>query len=45
MAGDGCAVGEAGRDVVGEVGVDGGEDGDGSRDGTDYGEQVDGGLE
>lgn len=38
LAGDGAAVGEAGRDVVREVGVDGGEDGDGWRDGADDGE-------
>ena len=43
LAGDGCAVGQAGGDVVREVAEDGGEDGGfGFVDTADDGEEVDG---
>lgn len=45
LAGNLGAVGEAGADVVREVGVDGWQDGDGVRDLADHGEEVDSGLE
>jgi hypothetical protein len=45
LTSDYIAVGEADRDMVREVGVDGGEDGGVARDGANAGEEVDGGLE
>lgn len=45
MADNGGPVSESGGDVVGEVGVDGGEDGDVVGDFADAAEEVDGGFE
>jgi hypothetical protein len=45
LASDGGAVCEPGADVVGEIGVDGGQDGDVFGDTADAGEEVDCGFE